>query len=405
MMHGHMVAGGISYLSIVLLSFAPLGVGCGSMSSPISSSSTSPVQASAQFLYVTGEVSGDRTQLFGYRIQKDGTLDQLELPGLIAPYCCHQATSADSVLYVADFGGGVAAMSVDPQGGQLTPLPDSPFQGLTSSAIGSPTACGDKFLFVTNGFPGGVFAFAINSSGGLNLVSGSPFPTGTSPGQPVVDPSCRFLFVTNSYDGSAKQNGGIIYAYTLDAVTGKLSSVSGSPFSFGSSTSIARSPTTDTTGSFLYVPNPDAQTISGFSIDPTGVLVPLTGSPFTAGGNPFFALAASVMSKQFLYVGTGSDAISAFAIDNNTGQLRFISNFATTSQPSFLVSSETFLYSFNIISGKVSSNNVDVFSVNQDGTLSSISMAGTLGYFPTSATVVTTGITKSSDQMVLNARE
>ncbi len=196
---------------------------------------------------------------------------------------------------------------------------------------------------------------------------GSPFPTGTSPGPPTVDPLCRFLFVTNSSDGSATPNGGIVYAYRVDASTGSLSPVSGSPFSVGDSTSIFRSATIDATGNFLYLPNPGSQVVSGFSIGPTGILGPLTGSPFTAGQNPAFVLAMSVSSRQFLYVANnGSNDISAFAVDDNTGRLSLISSFATNSQPLFLASSGAFLYSFNNVSNNGSSFNVNVYSVNQE---------------------------------------
>jgi 6-phosphogluconolactonase (cycloisomerase 2 family) len=365
-----------------------VNIGCGGMSTPTVSST--PITISSQFLYVTGEIQGDRTQIFGYRIQMDGTLSPLALPSLIAPYCCHQATSSGSVLYIADFGGGVAAMSSDPQSGQLTALPGSPFPGPTASASGTPTACGKKFLYVTNGYPGGIFAFTIDSKGALNAIPGSPFPTGMFPGQPVLDPLCRFLFVTNSSDGSPTGKGGLVYAYTVDAVTGNLSSVDGSPFTVGRSTSIMHSIAVDTNGNFLYVPDHDSQTISGFSIASTGALTPLTGSPFKGDQPPFFALAVGGSAAQFLYVANAaSNSLSEFAIDSVTGQLTLVSDLTTTSQPSFLVSSGNFLYSFNVVSGNVSSNNINVFSVNQDGTLHQISMDGTLAYFPVSAAVST----------------
>lgn len=391
MICGRIAGAGTSHFSIALLLVSILTiVGCGSKGSSSSNSSAGPVTASSQFLYVTGEIAGDQTQIFGYRIRNDGTLASLALSSLVAPLCCHQGASSGNVLYLADFGGGIAAMRADPQSGQLSPLSGSPFSGLTGSATGSPTACGNKFIYVTNGFPGGVFAFLIDASGALSQVPGSPFPTGTSPGQPVVDPSCSFLFVTNSFDGSSAANGGIVYAYTLDAATGILNSVSGSPFTVGNPTSMIRSVATDTTGRFLYVPNSDVQAVFGFSIGPTGALIPLTGSPFTAGQSPIFALAVSVASKQFLYVAnSGSNDILAFAVDNTTGNLSLISSFATTSQPSFLASSGSFLYSFNLVSGSVSSSNVNVYTVNQDGTLSPVATGGSLAYTPTSASVVT----------------
>jgi 6-phosphogluconolactonase (cycloisomerase 2 family) len=229
-------------------------------------------------------------------------------------------------------------------------------------------------------FPAGVFAYKIDSGGALSQVAGSPFPGGT--GSPVADPSCRFLFVPNS---------GTINAYLVDGASGKLSLVSGSPFTVPNSTGLIRSAATDTTGSFLYVPDHDSKAIFGFSIGPTGALVPLSGPPFTAGRDPNFALALSLSSKHYLYIANGdSNDISAFAVDQKTGELNLISNYASNSQPSFLASSGSFLFSFNLATGNLASeSNVSVYSVNQDGTLVPLATAGNLGYSPTSATVVT----------------
>jgi 6-phosphogluconolactonase len=366
---------------------------CGGVSqSPVTGTNpgggTQPVSAAAQYLFVTGEISGNRSQIFGYKIQSDGTLAALSLPDLTSTYCCHQITAAGTTLYVADFGGGMAAWSIDPLTGQLTALPGSPFPGLPASAEGSPAACG-KFLYATNGLPG-VYGATIDSIGGLTEAPGSPFTSGGAPGKPAIDPSCRFVFVTNSADGASQPAGGTVYAYTADAATGQLNSVPGSPFTVGSSTSIISEAAVDATSKFLYVPNATDGIVSGSAISAAGALKPVPGSPFSAGQRPVFALAATVLSSGFLYVANaGSNDISVFAIDGGTGRLNPISHSATTSEPIFLVASGKFLYSFNAVSNSVSANNVSAYAIAADGTLTAIAPPPSLSYFPISATVAT----------------
>ena len=310
---------------------------------------------SSQLLYVTGEISGDRTQIFGYRINNDGTLTALSLPAFITPYCCHEAASAGSVLYVADFGPGMAAMGVDLQTGELNPLPGSPFAGILASSSGSPITCAGKFVYATNGFPGGVFAFAIAGNSALSPVQGSPFPSGPLPKRPIADPACSHLFVLNGPDPDINSVGGTIFSYSIDATTGKLSAAPGSPFTIDSKSSNLAGGAVDTTGQFLYVANPDSQNVLAFSIGTTGAITSLHGSPFMAGNKPAFALPIAVSSRQFLYIAnSGSNDISAFAIDNNTGALTAISHVAAGAGPFFLVSSAKFLYALNFLSNDIS---------------------------------------------------
>lgn len=364
------------------------GVGRSPANGTTSGGGAQPVSAGAQYLFVTGEISENRSKIFGYKIQSDGTLGAISLPDFTSTYCCHQVTAAGSTLYAADFGGGMAAWSIDPQTGQLTALPGSPFPGLGASAEGSPSACG-HFLYATNGLPG-VYAATIDSTGALTEVAQSPFTSGGTPGKPAIDPSCKFVFVTNSADGTAQPHGGIVYAYAVDAATGQLKSVPGSPFPVGSSTSIIPEAAIDATSKFLYVPNASDGMVSGSAISDVGALTPVPGSPFSAGGRPVFALAATVSSSEFLYVANaGSNEISVFAIDSGTGRLNLVSHSATTSEPLFLVVSGKFLYSFNIESNSVSANNVNAYAISADGTLTTITPPPSLIYFPISGTVAT----------------
>lgn len=69
------------------------------------------------------------------------------------------------------------------------------------------------FIYVGNRDSGNVSAYSINAStGALTPVPGSPFATGTSPFGVALDPSRKFVYVGNN--GSSN-----VSAYTIDATS------------------------------------------------------------------------------------------------------------------------------------------------------------------------------------------
>jgi 6-phosphogluconolactonase (cycloisomerase 2 family) len=132
------------------------------------------------------------------------------------------------------------------------------------------------FAFVTNSGSGSVSALAMDSSGSLSLVAGSPFPAGAGAEFLAFDSVHKFLFVSN-------QNANTVSAFSVNTGTGMLTAIPGSPFATGSRPiGIAIDPA----GKFVFVANQAADSISVFSIGANGSLSPVAGSPFTAG-NPY----------------------------------------------------------------------------------------------------------------------
>ena len=139
------------------------------------------------------------------------------------------------------------------------------------------------YAYVANYNSHDVTAFNINATtGALTAVAGSPFATGEGPAYLAVDPSGKFAYIANYWSST-------VFAFTINAATGALTTVAGSPFAVGGfATSIAF----DKSGKFAYVAAAgnvlDAPGIvSGFAINPaTGALTPLAGSPFAAGDLP-----------------------------------------------------------------------------------------------------------------------
>ena len=76
-----------------------------------------------------------------------------------------------------------------------------------------------------------------------------------------------------------------VSAYAIDAASGALKKVRGSPFVTGMGPiGLA----VDPTGKFAYVGNGNSNNVSAFAIDAnTGALTPVAGSPFRAGHNPY----------------------------------------------------------------------------------------------------------------------
>lgn len=150
------------------------------------------------------------------------------------------------------------------------------FSGCSMGSKTPPPTGPASFAFVTNSGSGSVSALAMDSSGSLSLVAGSPFPAGAGAEFMAFDSVHKFLFVSN-------QNANTVSAFSVNTGAGQLSAVPGSPFATGARpTGIA----VDPAGKFVFVANQAADSISVFSIGANGSLSPVAGSPFAAG-NPY----------------------------------------------------------------------------------------------------------------------
>jgi 6-phosphogluconolactonase len=174
-----------------------------------------------------------------------------------------------------------------------------------------PVASTSAFAFVANSGSGNVSALAVNTSGALSPVPGSPFAAGAGAEFMALDSAHNLLFVSN-------QDAGNLSAFAVNTSTGMLTPVPGSPFATG------RTPhgvAIDPAGRFVFVGNQDDNSVSVFSINSTdGVLTPVSGSPFTGIDSPFGV--AVNPSGTILFVNNlNSNTVSAFRIDGSSGAL------------------------------------------------------------------------------------
>ena len=173
----------------------------------------------------------------------------------------------------------------------------------------------------------------------------------------LADASGKFLYVSD-FENSAVQ------AFSINPSSGLLSPISGSPFSVGTppgSGGLAIDPGTK----FLYVTLMNSAEVAGFSINATtGALTAIPGSPFPAGNTPVQAIVDS--TGKFLYVSNLNDSqgtISGYTIDPASGVLAPVAGSPFPTQGNFpgpaglaMGGAGKFLYVG--MSGTVNANNV-----------------------------------------------
>lgn len=217
--------------------------------------------------------------------------------------------------------GQVFAFSIQSGNGQLTPITGSPFQA-GPSALPVATGSGemavsqdDKFLFVAT--TSGIFVFSIDAATGtLTVVPGSPF--GGSAGQAfaIVAPASGYLY-------EATQGGNTpIYGYKIDPSTGALTTIAGSPFGSNCSTSNLTSPAS---GKFLF-----AAGCGMYQIDATtGALSFLFADPLAPNSSwaVFDPASEFVWELNSLEPCFHCDAgVTTFQVDPNTGKMTEVPN-------------------------------------------------------------------------------
>lgn len=181
-------------------------------------------------------------------------------------------------LFVSDGVNGVLAFSINPSSGVLTPVSGAQLSGGTQGIAVDPAG---KYLYAVD-LSNAVYAYSIDSSTGALLpVSGSPFfeSSGLLSGYIILSPSGKFLYTLDALDSPTP-----IYGFSINSSTGALSTIPGSPFPGPNTMVFSASLAIDPAGTFLYASCSDGNCgIMGFNIDATtGALTSITGSPFNS---------------------------------------------------------------------------------------------------------------------------
>ncbi|MGA8110582.1 MAG: beta-propeller fold lactonase family protein, partial [Acidobacteriaceae bacterium] len=283
-----------------LVAFA-LNSSTGSLTSPVTTTpalipSYLTVGPNGQFLYVSHHGSDS---ISAYSIAANGALTEITgspftLPssncGLFCTATADQMVydSQAQTLYVqSDYGWVVGTFTVNTTTGALTWVYNEP-TGSGPSAVTTDTT--GQFVYVTNAPGASVSAYSVTTtamSGGnpepLTPVPGQPFAAGGTPVSLVVEPTDHYLYVLNQGDNT-------ISGYSINATSGVLTLLMGSPFAIAGGSSGAAQLTVDPSGQYVYVVsqsyNGSVGGVTQFSINATtGALTQVTATPVTPGAN------------------------------------------------------------------------------------------------------------------------
>jgi 6-phosphogluconolactonase (cycloisomerase 2 family) len=162
-----------------------------------------------------------------------------------------------------------------------------------------------RFVYVAAAGPNGVDAFTIDASTGLlTPIAGSPFATtGAAPRVLFADRAGNFLYVYGDDDPTAP-GATTLTGFTVDPQTGTLQAIPGLLVNFPATAHpVALHPN----GAFVYVAVSDATVsannqLHGFAIDAvTGALTPVPSSPYAIPGNETLRSPVFGPSGAFLY--------------------------------------------------------------------------------------------------------
>jgi 6-phosphogluconolactonase (cycloisomerase 2 family) len=329
----------------------------------------------AGFVYTLNEQNGGANEISGFRISHtSGALTAVAgFPmttggnGASAAAAEYMAYRHGRVYVLNDGSDSLSAFKVNRTTGALTPLPFSPIALASGANLGC-VAVHPSGSPVVVGYAGGGVESIVVGPSTATFAAGSPFAT-SGP----ISFSCAF-----SQDGSDFYTGGnsgtAVDGYKVNASTGVLTPMTGSPFETSGSNAIAAY-ATDSSGrlftamrssmshlwAFTTVPggpssvsgNPFAATgldqpvqgvvhpggfyltaarnssnIGSFRIAGSGVGTTLTaaaGSPVTSGGVATTALALTASGKYLLAANALSRNLTVFQVNQGTGALATVS--------------------------------------------------------------------------------
>jgi len=272
-------------------------------------------------------------------------------------------------VYVANFdSNNVSTFAINPTSGVLSSLGATAAGTQPQGALVDPSG---HFLYVANTGSDDVSSYAIHPDTGvltaLATVSGrSGAALALANGAAPVTYTPTFAYVANTNGGNTT---GSVSAFGINAGTGALSAVSGSPFASGWNTqglALGLSPFHPDYGPYLYVANYNP-TLTGFKLAADGALSQLNGSPYAAPTGHYAYGSVVDPTGRFVYYANynngGPGSVSGYSLDALDGHLVPMSGspFAAGNGTTVLTIDPTgrFVYAVNAFSNTVSAYAID----------------------------------------------
>lgn len=345
--------------------------------------------------FSVNEKSGELTLLSGFPVStgfNGGGSTNLEMIAV---------DNLNKRLYAINRGSSnISAYSIDAATGALTALPFSPITGIANERSVKVHPTGSPLIVAGDA----VASFVITPTS-ATAAAGSPFSVGTG-----VSPGGATLSRDGNYFYTGGNTGNFFAGFSVDAASGVLTALAGSPFDTGGATPYPTA--TDSTGRLFVVPSRLAAT--RVYTTSAGIPTVVTGSPFANGltgitaegeihpnGN-FFLLADRTNSRIGVYQISGSGAattltaissspyvtggtLSLTLVFNSTGNFLFTANGTSRNITTFTVDSSTGALSSPVV--------LPVNTAGAAGTLNGIAYAN----FTSAAAVSVSGKVFSSE--------
>lgn len=228
-------------------------------------------------LYVISDPSKNNSMLFALSIDPvTAALKQLN-PTMTLPGVPNDLAIAPSGSWMGltsgTSGGEIEGILRSPNGGATVLQLVSPVSTSGDNPQGIRVTPDGKFVVVVNQGSNNLSVFSLDATtGALTPVRGSPFPSGPQPGPMAIDPSGKFVLVADSGNNE-------LTPYTIDSA-GSLTAGTAVPLG---EKNIQTAIAVDPAGKFVFAAVFN-QKVAGFHLDPgTGSLTPMSGSPFAGG--------------------------------------------------------------------------------------------------------------------------
>lgn len=209
-------------------------------------------------------------------------------------------------LYAPDARTKIQAYAIDTKTGAITKIAGSPYPcaggAMSSRAVRLALDPADNYLYCSPGQNRRIVGYAVDAAtGALTAVAGSPFRDPNAiPTLLAATPDGAYLYAEQPNRTAEQPNE--ITAFTIDPATGSLSPFPGAPFGDPGVASYGMVVTPS--GANLYVTETDASAngqLAGFSINPSdGRLIIVSGSPYPV--NPNVGRPTVTPDGKFLYV-------------------------------------------------------------------------------------------------------
>ena len=225
---------------------------------------------------------------------------------------------AGTLLYVVDIGSYLHIMTIDPATGTPTE---------TTASAAAPVAAGTgglnhiaidpygRFIYVSDDGANTIQGFTIDQTSTTNPGALTAIGTTTAnldgPEDLVIDPTGSYMYVTNS-------NADTVSAYSINQTTGALTALAVPTAPTGTTPYFE---TLDPSGAHLFVANSGDNTVSVFTLGAGGALG--TATPFTVTDATSIANVAVAPSGSFIYIvdygdGAGPGTVYAYSLTGAT---------------------------------------------------------------------------------------